>query len=399
MEINNQKNDQNIIPNDADKQQKGVNVPNLRFDNESWTESKMGNVCSKFDYGIGAEAIDFDGKNRYIRITDIDEENSHYIKKSEVSPSFTDENCIVKENDILFARTGASTGKTYLYNEQDGKLYFAGFLIRANVRNEFSAYFIYQQTKINRYKKWIQIMSARSGQPGINAKEYQEYKVYYPNRQIQDKMASFFTLLDQRIDTQSKIIEKYKSLINTIRTNVFSSFQGKWTKLCDLVENKSLQLNRGNIIPKHPKDDVYKYPVYSSSVQKDGLMGYSDYYMFDKELITWSIDGGGDIFFREKHKFCVTNVCGILQLDTNKFSYRFVAEALKYQHSKMTFDYQTKAHPSVIEKLYSLPDIELNEQNKYSKLFEVLYFKLSNEQKYLEIIKEQKKYLLSNMFI
>ena len=128
-------------------------------------------------------------------------------------------------------------------------------------------------------------------------------------------------------------------------------------------------------------------------------MGYSDYYMFDKELITWSIDGGGDIFFREKHKFCVTNVCGILQLDTNKFSYRFVAEALKYQHSKMTFDYQTKAHPSVVEKLYSLPDIELNEQNKYSKLFEVLYSKLSNEQKYLEIIKEQKKYLLSNMFI
>ena len=128
-------------------------------------------------------------------------------------------------------------------------------------------------------------------------------------------------------------------------------------------------------------------------------MGYSDYYMFDKELITWSIDGGGDIFFREKHKFCVTNVCGILQLDTNKFSYRFVAEALKYQHSKMTFDYQTKAHPSVIEKLYALPNIELNEQDKYSKLFKVLYSKLGNEQKYLEIIKEQKKYLLSNMFI
>lgn len=215
----------------------------------------------------------------------------------------------------------------------------------------------------------------------------------------QSKISTFIDLLDQRIETQSKIIEKYESLISTIRTNIFSSFQCKWIKICDLVENKSLQLNRGNIIPKHPKDDVYKYPVYSSSVQKDGLMGYSDYYMFDKELITWSIDGGGDIFFREKHKFCVTNVCGILQLDTNKFSYRFVAEALKYQHSKMTFDYQTKAHPSVIEKLYALPDIELNEQNKYSKLFEVLYSKLGNERKYLEIIKEQKKYLLSNMFI
>ena len=273
------------------------------------------------------------------------------------------------------------------------------FAPKSNVDSDFLVH--YFETP-----KWYNEISNIAGEGARNhgllnmaVSDYFNTKHSFPSIQEQHKISQFLNLINQRIDTQSKIIEKYKSLINTIRTNVFSSFQGKWTKLCDLVENKSLQLNRGNIIPKHPKDDVYKYPVYSSSVQKDGLMGYSDYYMFDKELITWSIDGGGDIFFREKHKFCVTNVCGILQLDTNKFSYRFVAEALKYQHSKMTFDYQTKAHPSVIEKLYSLPDIELNEQNKYSKLFEVLYSKLSNEQKYLEIIKEQKKYLLSNMFI
>ena len=254
--------------------------------------------------------------------------------------------------------------------------------------------------------KWYNEISNIAGEGARNhgllnmaVSDYFNTRHSFPSIQEQHKISQFLNLINKRIDTQSKIIEKYESLISTIRTNIFSSFQGKWTKLCDLVENKSLQLNRGNIIPKHAKDDVYKYPVYSSSVQKDGLMGYSDYYMFDKELITWSIDGGGDMFFREKHKFCVTNVCGILQLDTNKFSYRFVAEALKYQHSKMTFDYQTKAHPSVIEKLYALPDIELNEQNKYSKLFEVLYSKLGNERKYLAIIKEQKKYLLSNMFI
>ena len=128
-------------------------------------------------------------------------------------------------------------------------------------------------------------------------------------------------------------------------------------------------------------------------------MGYSDYYMFDQELITWSIDGGGNVFYRSKHKFCVTNVCGILKIDTDKYSYRFVAEALKYQHSKLNFDYQTKAHPSVIEKLYSLPNIDIKTQNKYSNIFNCLYKKLEIEQKYLKELKEQKKYLLSNMFI
>ena len=301
---------------------------------------------------------------------------------------------VIPKNSILVTCIGSTIGKMGISTKAMATNQQINSII---VNTKFNFEFIYYEILYS-FKKYLKTVEVQAV-PIISKSAFEKLKIYVPSIDEQRKLAKFLTLIDQRIDTQSKIIEKYKSLINTIRTNVFSSFQGKWTKLCDLVENKSLQLNRGNIIPKHPKDDVYKYPVYSSSVQKDGLMGYSDYYMFDKELITWSIDGGGDIFFREKHKFCVTNVCGILQLDTNKFSYRFVAEALKYQHSKMTFDYQTKAHPSVIEKLYSLPDIELNEQNKYSKLFEVLYFKLRNEQKYLEIIKEQKKYLLSNMFI
>ena len=383
METNNQKNDQNIIPNDADKQQKGVNVPNLRFkdDDDSYSKTIYESIC---DISTG-------NKNTQDKI-----DNGIY-------PFYVRSNTIERINNytfdgeaILTAGDGVGVGKVFHYVK--GKI---GVHQRVYLLSNFrccAKYLFYHFS--SRFYDRVKIMSAKNSVDSVRYDMIAKMKIYLPAKtQIQEKVANFFSLLDQRIDTQSKIIEKYESLISTIRTNIFSSFQCKWTKLCDLVENKSLQLNRGNIIPKHPKDDVYKYPVYSSSVQKDGLMGYSDYYMFDKELITWSIDGGGDIFFREKHKFCVTNVCGILQLDTNKFSYRFVAEALKYQHSKMTFDYQTKAHPSVIEKLYALPDIELNEQNKYSKLFEVLYSKLGNERKYLEIIKEQKKYLLSNMFI
>lgn len=143
------------------------NVPNLRLDNEDWIELPLRAICTGFDYGINAEAIDFDGYNKYIRITDIDEESSKYISNPPVSPAVTDSKCIVKENDILFARTGASTGKTYLYDFHDGLLYFAGFLIRANVKKFYNAYFIYQQTKTNKYKNWVRIMSARSGQRSL----------------------------------------------------------------------------------------------------------------------------------------------------------------------------------------------------------------------------------------
>ena len=188
------------------------NVPNLRFNNECWMLTSLGFSCDGFDYGIAAEAKEFDGINQYIRITDIDDDSSSYTSRNSVSPSFLDENCVCIENDILFARTGASTGKTYLYNRNDGKLYFAGFLIRANVKPIFDSYFVFTMTKTSRYANWIKIMSARSGQPGINAQEYKTFSFYHPSLKTQNKISKFIKNIDKRIQTQSKIIEDLKLL-------------------------------------------------------------------------------------------------------------------------------------------------------------------------------------------
>ena len=197
---------------------------------------------------------------------------------------------------------------------------------------------------------------------------------------------------------QSSFNSKQKSLIKGIREKIANS-NWKWIKLDELIKNDIVILNRGNIIPKHAKSDLYQYPVYSSSTQNNGLMGYNDSYMFDKELITWSIDGGGNFFYRNKHKFSVTNVCGIMQVDESAYLYRFIAEMLTYQHSKMKFDYQSKAHPSVISTLYSLPVVTLAMQSTYCQLFIATDKIISTEKTYLSKLKEQKNYLLSKMFI
>lgn len=223
-------------------------------------------------------------------------------------------------------------------------------------------------------------------------------KHYLPSLSEQKKIACFLNLITKRIEIQNKIISKYETLIKGIRERIVNC-GWQWKKLDELIQEGIVRLNRGNIIPKHQKDNAYKYPVYSSSTQNNGLMGYNDTYMFDKELITWSIDGGGNFFYRKKHKFNVTNVCGILQVDENVYSYRFIAEMLTYQHSKMKFDYQSKAHPSVISSLYSLPCLPISEQNSYCRLFIALDKKMQIEQCCLNKLKEQKKYLLSKMFI
>lgn len=228
--------------------------------------------------------------------------------------------------------------------------------------------------------------------------DYFATKHYLPSLSEQKKIACFLNLITKRIEIQNKIISKYETLIKGIRERIVNC-GWQWKKLDELIQEGVVRLNRGNIIPKHQKDNTYKYPVYSSSTQNNGLMGYNDTYMFDKELITWSIDGGGNFFYRKKHKFNVTNVCGIMQVDENVYSYRFITEMLTYQHSKMKFDYQSKAHPSVISSLYSLPCLPISEQTFYCQLFIVLDKKMHIEQCSLNKLKEQKKYLLSKMFI
>ena len=200
------------------------NVPNLRFPEfqGEWEKTKFGDIATGFDYGMNAAAKNYDGVNKYIRITDIDEASSTYTDNDIVSPDgvLTD-NYLVNNRDILLARTGASTGKSYLYKKSDGKLYYAGFLIRANVTTH-DPYFVFSQLHTHRYWRWVSIMSARSGQPGINSQEYSSFPIYITSIEEENKIAKLLSLLDERIATQNKIIEDLKKLKSAISKLLFT---------------------------------------------------------------------------------------------------------------------------------------------------------------------------------
>ena len=211
------------------------NVPALRFPEftEEWEKCKFGDIATGFDYGMNAAAKPYDGQNKYIRITDIDEAWSTYNNEDIVSPDGTlSDNYIVNERDILLARTGASTGKSYLYRNSDGKLYYAGFLIRANIAKH-NPYFVFSQLHTHRYWRWVSIMSARSGQPGINSQEYASFPIYTTTLIEENKISTLLSLIDERIATQNKIIEKYESLIQAIiyKAKMNGISKGTWKRI------------------------------------------------------------------------------------------------------------------------------------------------------------------------
>ena len=185
------------------KDKNGNNYPD-------WEEKTLGEVTNNISYGLNATAKKYDGKNKYIRITDIDEPTGKYNKIDIVSPDcdLSDEYKL-KINDLLFARTGASTGKTYLYDENDGEMYFAGFLIKFSIKEEYCSDFVFYITQTYNYKKWVSIMSARSGQPGINAKEYSKYKFFCPVLEEQVKISNIISKLDNIIEKENLQLNLY----------------------------------------------------------------------------------------------------------------------------------------------------------------------------------------------
>ena len=204
----------------------GQTVPEIRLDGfeGEWEKVKLKDVTESIEYGLNASAKEFDGENKYIRITDIDDVSRKFKEDSLTSPDINVSECdnyLLCEKDILFARTGASVGKTYLYDKKDGKVYFAGFLIRARIKDKFDSKFIFQNTLTDRFTQYVKVTSQRSGQPGVNGKEYGEYELYLPKYEEQQAIGTYFLNLDNLINSYQEKISQLETLKKKLLQDMF----------------------------------------------------------------------------------------------------------------------------------------------------------------------------------
>lgn len=191
-----------------------------------WEQRKLGEICETFEYGLNVAAKEYDGEHKYLRITDIDDSSHAFLQDNLTSPNVdfaNSENYKLKYGDVLFARTGASVGKTYIYEDFDGLVYYAGFLIRGRVKSDYSPKFIFQNTLTDEYDRFIRITSQRSGQPGINALEYSRYQILVPTLAEQARIGEYFSNLDRLITLhRCKCIFYRKNMVNAWEQRKFS---------------------------------------------------------------------------------------------------------------------------------------------------------------------------------
>lgn len=167
---------------------------------EDWEVKPVGRMLSRPpEYGINAAAVPFDLRfPTYLRITDITEDGqfSKAERTSVDHPAASE--FLLESGDLVFARTGASVGKSYLFKPEDGPLVFAGFLIRLRPDPDrllpaFLSYFAQSQA----YWDWVKANSMRSGQPGINGQEYAGLPMPVPpTKAEQENIAAILSDMD-----------------------------------------------------------------------------------------------------------------------------------------------------------------------------------------------------------
>ena len=181
----------------------------------------------KGSYGIGAPAVDYDPKKyTYLRITDINDDgsiNTNGLKSVDAEDAYK---YILQENDIVFARTGASTGKTYFYQPQDGTLVYAGFLIKFSIDpRKVNPRLLKYITHSQEYYDWVRSFDTGGTRGNINAVTFANMPITLPNRATQDKIVAILSSLDDKIELNRRINTNLEEQAQALYKSWFVDFE------------------------------------------------------------------------------------------------------------------------------------------------------------------------------
>ncbi len=405
------------------------NVPEIRFGGftDNWGITQLNEVTELFEYGLNASAVEYDGVNKYIRITDIDDKTNNFNQNAITSPNTNlefAENFKLKEGDLLFARTGASVGKSYLYKNSDGLVYFAGFLIRARLNSSNDFNFIFQKTLSNEYRKFVQITSQRSGQPGINAQEYSEFEFSIPKHTEQKRIGALLFNIDSLVVNHNTQLKKLTNLKKAMLIKMFpqdgasvpeirfKGFDEVWEK-CILSDVTEYHNGKGY---ESEQSTSGKYELINlNSISIDGGLKPSGKFINNAELTLNKDDlvmilsdvGHGDLLGRvaiipENNKYVLNQRVALLRPELEVlplFLYYTINVNQIYFKKQGAGMSQLNISKSSVEDFEFLYPTIREEQIKISNYFKNFDNLITNHKEQLKKLNQIKKACLSKLFV
>ena len=369
------------------------NVPNLRFgSSEVWTQTTIGKIAQVVGGGT-PETDNLDYWNGNIQwFTPSEVGQTKYIEKSERTISVDGLNkssAKLLPVGTLLLSTRATVGECSIaLNECSTNQGFQSLIASDKVNNEFLYYLI--ATKKRHFVKY----ACGSTFLEISNKEVAKTKIFVPQQRVQEKIATFLSKIDQRIETQSKIINCLESLLKEISHHYFFGLNDTeiaLSKIADIYQPKTISQSECS--------ENGTYNVFGAN----GIIGKFNQYNHDLPQICITCRGStsGNVFMTESYSWITGNAM-VINIDKNL---EIVNKTFLYYYlSSMSFKniISGSGQPQIVREplmkiKIKLPSLE--EQLRFEKIINSFANKLQKEKDILVLYKKQKAYLLSNMFI
>ena len=372
-----------------------LNVPHLRFPEftEGWEEHTLSEYL-EFKNGLNPDAKRIGNGLPFISVMDILAEGviRYDNIRGKVDATEKEIECFgVKNGDILFQRSSETledVGRANVYMDDRTAIY-GGFVIRGRKIGNYDPMFFKYLLATPLARKSTCRMGAGAQHFNIGQEGLSKISLFFPHIEEQRKIASLLSLIDQRIATQNKIIEKLESLIKGIAHRVAGMGKPN-VRIKECLECTSSTLQESEV------SDLGTYPVYGAN----GIVGYLDSYNTPDEAIYIVKDGSGvGSVAYVKGRCSATGTLNILTAKQN-YSLHFLYYLLKV----FNYDpYKTgMAIPHIYFKDYGNTMIfcpPYADQLRYAQMLGAIDTKLLLEKNYLISLNCQKQYLLRQMFI
>ncbi len=297
----------------------------------------------------------------------------------------------VKDGDLLFQRSSETledVGRANVYMDNRTAIY-GGFVIRGRKIGNYDPLFFKYLLATPLARKRTCRMGAGAQHFNIGQEGLSKISLYFPSIEEQRKIAEFLSLIDERIATQNKIIDKLQSLIKGIAQKIVRSNKPN-VRLYECIECSSSTQQESEVCEQGA------YPVYGAN----GIVGYLDDYNTEGEAVYIIKDGSGvgTVSY-------VTGKCSATgTLNTLQAKDGYSLQYLYYLLKVFNFEpYKTgMAIPHIYFKDYGKAKVfcpSYTEQLQYARLLSAIDSKLSVEKNTLRNLSLQKQYLLRQMFI
>lgn len=193
---------------------------------EHWYSMRFKYLLSEpLKYGANEVAeLDDPSLPRYVRITDVNEDGTLRDDTFKSLPEDIAKPYLLKDGDLLFARSGATVGKSFYYQESWGRAAYAGYLIRGRLApgrmiSKFAAYFA---QSIN-YWGWLRSSIIQATIQNVSAEKYAGLVLGIPPVEEQMQISSFIDRETARIDALVEKVRKSIELLREYRTALISA--------------------------------------------------------------------------------------------------------------------------------------------------------------------------------